>query len=82
MKVAIGECCSHMLLVEYLPFSSCISSSLQGLIQFLFSFTIILSGGNLETESSILKLIAESVLPHAGKEHIISLKDYFKLSNS
>ena len=32
----------------------------------------------LETESSILKLIAESVLSHAGKEHIISLKDYFK----
>ncbi|RDL34661.1 Uncharacterized protein BP5553_07789 [Venustampulla echinocandica] len=31
-----------------------------------------------ETESSILKTIAQSTLPHQGKEHIISLKDYFK----
>lgn len=31
-----------------------------------------------ETESSILETIALNTLPHPGKEHIISLKDYFK----
>lgn len=31
-----------------------------------------------ETESSILEIIAQNTLPHPGKEHIISLKDYFK----
>jgi len=31
-----------------------------------------------ETETSMLETIAQSTFPHPGKEHVISLKDYFK----